>query len=153
MRPSIELRQIAIEWLEAPVATSARGRSDVWEILWRAERSSSLYAIGCDYLDSAPFSRSKWGAIWQKLWLYQESLLLLRLAAGWLVSRLENGEAQSPWPGVWRRAFEADPTPEMAVLGRRWLRAYADHPAAPHVRERLLKFPVPDELEAPVSKA
>jgi hypothetical protein len=153
LQPSIELREIAIEWLETPTPTDARGRSDVWKILWRAEPTPDLYAIGCDYLDSAPFSRSKWGAIWQELWRYEESSLLLRLAAGWLDARLEQGEAQSPWPGIWHRAFEADPTPEMAVLGRRWLRAYADHPAAPHVRERLLEFPASDEFEAPAPQA
>jgi len=152
VRPSIELREIAIEWLESSAATDARGRSQVWGTLWRAEASADLYGIGCDYLASAPFGRSKWGAIWQELWQYQESLLLLRLAASWLVSRLEKGEARSPWPGIWRRAFEADPTPEIVALGRRWLRTYPDHPAAPYIREHLLKFAVPGELDGPLSE-
>ncbi len=141
--PSIELRQIAIEWLETPAGTNARGRSEVWEMLWRSEPSSDLYEIGCDYLDSAPFNRSKWGAIWQELWRYKESSLLLRFAANWLVYRLDKGEVLSPWPEIWRRAFEADPTPRLVTLGRRWLRACPDHAAAPSVRDELLEFAAP----------
>lgn len=146
--PSTELREIAIEWLEAPAATNARGRSDVWRILWWAEPTSDLYAIGCSYLDFAPFSRSRWGSIWQELWRFEESSLLLRLAAEWLEVRLEKGEAQSPWPRIWGRAFEANPTTEMAALGHRWLHAYPDHRAAPSVREQLRTI-APGELEVP----
>lgn len=136
-QPSVELRQIATAWLEIPGASGARGRGDVWKILWAAEPSAELYAIGCDYLDSAPFSRSLWGSIWQQLWLHQESTRLLRLALGWLETRLENGEAESPWPRIWIRAYDADPTPELASLGRRWLRDHPHHPAASDVRKRL----------------
>ncbi len=152
MRPSDELRQIAIEWLEAPAATDSRGRSTVWGILWVAERSPTLYAIGCDYLESAPYSRSKWDAIWHELWGYRKSSSLHRLAVRWLDARLEDSldEALSPWPGVWCRAFEADPTPELAALGPKWLHASSGHRAAPRVRRLLLELASPDELEAPV---
>jgi hypothetical protein len=140
LRPNDELRAIAIEWLETPAATEARGRSYVWQVLWRAEKTPVMYGIGCDYLDSAPYSRAKWAAIWKELWQYRESSALQRLAVRWLDASLEESldRAQSPWLGVWRRAYAADPTPELAALGRRRLRAASDQPAAPEVRRLLL---------------
>lgn len=149
VRPSDELRRLAIEWLETPVQAEARGRSHVWEILWKAEPSTKLYAIGCDYLESAPYKRAKWSAIWQELWRYRDSVSLHRLAVRWLGARLEPslGEAQSPWPEIWLRAFEADPTPELAALGRRWLRGAPGHREAAQMRQLLLELPAPEELE------
>ena len=78
-------------------------------------------------------------------------MFLLRLATHWLAFRLERGEVQSPWPGIWRQAFEADPAPEMVVLARGWLRANPDHRAAPYIRERLLKFAALSESDVPAS--
>ena len=53
VRPSIELRSIAIGWLEAPAATDARGRGEVWERLWRAEPSRDSV---CDRMRLPRFS-------------------------------------------------------------------------------------------------